>query len=565
MATRILDDDIMVLQKKGNFNLADDFYEDKFPGSGVKIDTEIFHYTGADLRHSVTEFVDEANRFVRVSGDEMTGNLKISVPAEGDVEGAPYLRMQGYQTTPNEPYAHIKFINRAHTSGKAISIKVRGGKDDGTIPYRFEMAGHVDIDNSGRVNLHGTKNHVCVRDGKEGFLTINPTNDYTYADEGKRLEWSEPGGNLWNGDEKLILGWGRLGGRLVGDDDLVLWSGDTAHYVGAITEDDSLVTKEYVNDEDDLRLPLAGENAPGGRDGATMTGTVHFEANAALNGLPAGALKLQQNYTDYITIGGNSANVIDDKVHLYSEIHCHDNKVSNVKYPNVTPGDHESDNDAVPKKYIDEQDQLLHDAIGLLTDIATPPGMINAWPGTTAPPGWLLCDGTEYHSDTYPKMHAALGRSGTGNYKTPDLKGRFLVQYGDFGAGNSVMANLSHKTAKPASFVATVDLKHNHTWSYSNNANGKNNTDNPGDHKHKYGSNSNFAAPSAGSAGAKAWIAGNHANTTDAGGHIHNVYLDISGTTANSLSNSTNLSVYGWDQFSRPYAYTINWIIKHDN
>ena len=58
-----------------------------------------------------------------------------------------------------------------------------------------------------------------------------------------------------------------------------------------------------------------------------------------------------------------------------------------------------------------------------------PAGSMMPYGGSTAPSGWLLCDGSSYSQTTYPNLYAAIGNAfGTtsGNFNVPDLKGRFL-------------------------------------------------------------------------------------------------------------------------------------------
>lgn len=55
------------------------------------------------------------------------------------------------------------------------------------------------------------------------------------------------------------------------------------------------------------------------------------------------------------------------------------------------------------------------------------PGMIGWTAGTTAPPGWLIADGTAYDTDRYAALFAVLGSA-----NLPNLVGRFAM-----GAGTS--------------------------------------------------------------------------------------------------------------------------------
>jgi prepilin-type N-terminal cleavage/methylation domain-containing protein len=60
-----------------------------------------------------------------------------------------------------------------------------------------------------------------------------------------------------------------------------------------------------------------------------------------------------------------------------------------------------------------------------------PSGTILSWPGTTAPSGFLLCDGSVYSSTSYPNLSPILGSTfggnGTTTFGVPDLRGRIVV------------------------------------------------------------------------------------------------------------------------------------------
>jgi microcystin-dependent protein len=63
--------------------------------------------------------------------------------------------------------------------------------------------------------------------------------------------------------------------------------------------------------------------------------------------------------------------------------------------------------------------------------LASPPGSVMAYMGTTAPIGWLLCDGSAVSRTNYPALWAAIGtNSGAGDSSTtfnlPDMRGIFL-------------------------------------------------------------------------------------------------------------------------------------------
>ncbi|MBS1970382.1 MAG: tail fiber protein [Bdellovibrionales bacterium] len=75
----------------------------------------------------------------------------------------------------------------------------------------------------------------------------------------------------------------------------------------------------------------------------------------------------------------------------------------------------------------------------LSSEASTPAGVISAFGGTTAPAGYLLCNGASYNAVDYPELAQALwdpstlkyayGGSGTyptGTFNVPDLRGQFL-------------------------------------------------------------------------------------------------------------------------------------------
>lgn len=57
-----------------------------------------------------------------------------------------------------------------------------------------------------------------------------------------------------------------------------------------------------------------------------------------------------------------------------------------------------------------------------------PAGMIAPYGGSSAPAGWLVCDGSSYQQSSYPALYAAIGTtygsSGSGYFSVPNLQGR---------------------------------------------------------------------------------------------------------------------------------------------
>jgi microcystin-dependent protein len=74
--------------------------------------------------------------------------------------------------------------------------------------------------------------------------------------------------------------------------------------------------------------------------------------------------------------------------------------------------------------------------VGRLISSTVPTGTVKAYSGTTAPPGYLLCDGSLQGTTLYPELFAVIqykyGGSGL-NFRVPDLKGRVVVGKDDMG------------------------------------------------------------------------------------------------------------------------------------
>jgi microcystin-dependent protein len=61
-----------------------------------------------------------------------------------------------------------------------------------------------------------------------------------------------------------------------------------------------------------------------------------------------------------------------------------------------------------------------------------PAGIISAYGGTTAPTGWLICDGSAVNRATYSALFSAIGTDhgvgdGSTTFNLPNLKGRTIV------------------------------------------------------------------------------------------------------------------------------------------
>jgi len=98
-------------------------------------------------------------------------------------------------------------------------------------------------------------------------------------------------------------------------------------------------------------------------------------------------------------------------------------------------------------------------------DLGSPAGIIAPFAGTSAPSGWLACDGSAVSQTTYATLYAAIGATwntggeGAGNFRLPDLRGMFLRGTGTNATGSSSGA----VGPSVGAYAADTYLNHSHT------------------------------------------------------------------------------------------------------
>ena len=164
-----------------------------------------------------------------------------------------------------------------------------------------------------------------------------------------------------------------------------------------------------------------------------------------------------------------------------------------------------------------------------------PAGVIMAFAGTTAPTGFLSCDGSAISRTTYATLFAAIGTTwGAGNgsttFNVPDLRGMFMRGTGTNGTGSSSGA----VGPSVGTYAADTYLNHSHTATSTDSG-----------HTHQVTSNSN-----AGGGGGNNQIlnpgSGNQFNTSTGN-------ANITTTVATSTTGGTE---------TKPKNYGVLYIIK---
>jgi microcystin-dependent protein len=108
---------------------------------------------------------------------------------------------------------------------------------------------------------------------------------------------------------------------------------------------------------------------------------------------------------------------------------------------------------------------------------SVPSGTISMYGGSSAPSGWLICDGNSYLISVYPELYAALVVSATrpwdngpslGYFNVPDLRGAFLRGSGV--NGNTTAGSNGITGQSVGDYVSDTYLNHSHAITQTGHA-----------------------------------------------------------------------------------------------
>ena len=198
-------------------------------------------------------------------------------------------------------------------------------------------------------------------------------------------------------------------------------------------------------------------------------------------------------------------------------------------------------------------------------------GMVAAFAMTSAPAGWIACNGTHLGRENYPRLFARIGTTfgagdGVTTFVVPDLRGKFVRSWDDSGAIDPGRLLGSHQNGQNASHVhvAHADAQGEHNHPVTVRANGEHthaaSSDEQGEHSHGmwplslnistaigagHFSVGNTRSDNTGSAGTHAHnisvaAAGNHVHEAITGvqaAHVHNITVAASGGNESRPAN----------------------------
>lgn len=201
---------------------------------------------------------------------------------------------------------------------------------------------------------------------------------------------------------------------------------------------------------------------------------------------------------------------------------------------------------------------VLGDLATALQAFLTPTGTVSAFAGSSAPTGYLLCDGSAVSQTTYAALYAvvganAYGTDGGGNFSLPNLKGRTVIGVGVGTEITGVRGTLQGVKEVTLSAAESGTTAHGHNNSVSESSAGA----------VSYGSIVNNTSFASGGGSAQRYIpntsqatglAGNEGDNSfgTASNHSHSVSVTINNSTAAAAASAhTNI------QPSMPLNYII--------
>lgn len=113
---------------------------------------------------------------------------------------------------------------------------------------------------------------------------------------------------------------------------------------------------------------------------------------------------------------------------------------------------------AVTTAKIDDGDVTLAKLAAAVQAFLVPVGTIVAYGGSSAPTGWLLCDGSTFNATTYSSLNTVLG----GN-TLPDMRGRFPMGKTASGTGSTLLGTGGSNTIGETNLPShTHSINHDH-------------------------------------------------------------------------------------------------------
>jgi microcystin-dependent protein len=281
--------------------------------------------------------------------------------------------------------------------------------------------------------------------------------------------------------------------------------------------------------------------------GISIQGIARDENNSAIANIDQLGLAFKIYYFDgsnsEVTILNQTANVKTDNFGVFSYVLSIDNSLftaitNSQAYLKVTQG-----------STVFSNEKLQAVPYAIQAQNGCPSGTIMAYIGATAPPGWLMCDGSSFPDNVYYAQLKAL----LGGTNTPNLAARYLRGTGvQEGRGGITLKGTQYDEIRQHSHGVNITTTTN--GSHEHNAGNGFNKLSRADNRFwvNWGSTSSTTPTNPGQDPQNRTNAYDNASLPFAGDHTHQV-------VGNTISAGSADGVYG---DNRPYSYGVNYIIK---
>ena len=199
---------------------------------------------------------------------------------------------------------------------------------------------------------------------------------------------------------------------------------------------------------------------------------------------------------------------------------------------------------------VEDNDKAIRDVVNgdlgadnIQAGLLPPTGSLMPYAGSTAPTGWLLCDGSPVSQTTYDDLYAVIsttyntGGEGAGNFRLPNLKGKTIV--GRDSADSDFDTLAETRGTKTETLTSAQIPAHSHTVSSEGSHSHSASTSTNGSHTHSIG----YIDTGAGGGAVSSYLRTNTSFTTSsgvgaAGDHSHSVTVNPAGAHTHTVGST---------------------------
>ena len=309
------------------------------------------------------------------------------------------------------------------------------------------MAGAVCAQSSAVPSLMNYQGHVTGSDGVTAIGASTPENRLVHFKFWNHVTNSAPANLLYSESQVVTMNKGDFS-VLIGEGGVVTGEEDKHTFANAFSSPDvylgitvgvsnsSIGSNSEITPRQRIVATAFAQRAKiaEGVTAAAINATMLAPNAVQQTNIAPGAVSLAsmslgaiKGGNDADTTVGNRGSILDGSITSFD---LASNSVTSDKIADGQVKKADLDTDAVDSSKIMDGTVAVADLVAAVKEALCPPGTIVAYGGTTAPAGWLLCDGKAYEvsgqfNALYLAIQGAFGLSGS-QFNVPDFRGRFL-------------------------------------------------------------------------------------------------------------------------------------------